>query len=541
MNRLSSWARWLGGQTGWRRIALALALGTGAGFAMPPWHVLPLMPVGLIALLWLLDSGLDGPPRRWRAFFDGFLWALGHFSIGCYWIIEAFFVPPADFAPLGPPIVLGLAALLSLFVGAAAALYVAIRLKMPGHWSGWRRVALFALLWVVAEWARGHVMTGFPWNPAGHVWAFSAPALQPAAWVGVYGLSLLTVLILAMPATLADARTRPWLPSAAVAALAVAIGVIGGLSLEARLAAANARTTTAQAQPLLRLVQPNIPQGEKWRTERRKEHVAKLMRMSTAARPAEVAHVIWPETATAFLLAQSPDYLEAFRPLVPKGGYLLAGAPRGPMTPQEERRAGALQGGIPIWNSLHAIDERGVIRATYDKIHLVPLGEYLPLRDIIPLSDTIGRGSFEFGEVRQPMSLPGLPPFAVAICYEAIFPDAIVPSPRPAWILNVTNDSWFGTSSGPYQHMVSARLRSVEEGLPMIRVANTGISAVIDGGGRVLSQLGMNVEGVIDERLPPALSPTIYGRHGDAALLVLMVVVALSAFLRQLRISGPMR
>jgi apolipoprotein N-acyltransferase len=207
------------------------------------------------------------------------------------------------------------------------------------------------------------------------------------------------------------------------------------------------------------------------------------------------------------------------------------------MTPEENRRAGALAGGLPVWNSLHAIDELGVIRATYDKIHLVPLGEYLPLRDIIPLSDTIGRGSFEFGEVRQPMRLPGLPAFAVAICYEAIFPDAIVPSPRPAWILNVTNDSWFGTSSGPYQHMVSARLRAVEEGLPMIRVANTGISAVIDGGGRVLSQLGMNVEGVIDERLPPSLSPTIYSRLGDVALLALMVVVGMTAFLRQIRLS----
>lgn len=537
MNRLSSWARWLGTQTGWRRIAVAMALGAGAGFAMPPWHLLPLMPLGLVALVWLLDSDLAGAPRpRRRAFFDGFFWALGHFSVGCYWIIEAFFVPPAIFAPLGPPIVLGLAALLSLFVGAAALLHVTIMQKMPGRWSGWRRVVLFALLWVAAEWTRGHLMTGFPWNPAGHVWAFSAPALQPAAWVGVYGLSLLSILVLAMPATLADAGARRWLPSAVLAGLALVIGVVGGRSLDARLAEANARTAPVEARPLLRLVQPNIPQGEKWRAERRAEHVGKLMRLSTAARPAEVAHVIWPETATAFLLAQSPTYLEAFRPLVPRGGYLLAGAPRGPMTPEENRRAGALTGGTPIWNSLHAIDEHGVIRATYDKIHLVPLGEYLPLRDIIPLSDTIGRGSFEFGEVRQAMSLPSLPPFAVAICYEAIFPGVIVPRPRPAWILNVTNDSWFGTSSGPYQHMVSARLRAVEEGLPMIRVANTGISAVIDGGGRVLRQIGMNVEGVIDERLPPPLSPTIYGRHGDVALLVLMALVALSAFFRQLRI-----
>lgn len=537
MRGLSSWARWLGGLTGWRRIAVAAALGAGAGFAMPPWYVLPLMPIGLVGLLWLLDATIGPVPRRRRTFFDGFFWALGHFSVGCYWIIEAFFVPPAIFAPLGPPIVLGLAALLSLFVGTACMLYVATIRAMPDRFAGWRRVVLFALWWVVAEWGRGHVMTGFPWNPAGHVWAFSAPALQPAAWVGVYGLSLLTILVLAMPASLTDAGTRRWLPSAVVVVLAVAIGVVGGASLEARLAEADARTTPVEGRPLLRLVQPNIPQGEKWRSERRAEHVAKLVRLSTAGRPAGVAHVIWPETATAFLLAQSPTYLAAFQPLVPKGGFLLAGAPRGPMTPEENRRAAALTGGVPVWNSLHAIDDQGVIRATYDKIHLVPLGEYLPLRDIIPLSDTIGRGSFEFGETRTPIALPGLPPFAVAICYEAIFPDEIVPRPRPAWILNVTNDSWFGTSSGPYQHMVSARLRAVEEGLPMIRVANTGISAVIDGGGRVLRQLGMNVEGVIDERLPPPLSPTLYGRHGDAVLLALMAIVTLGVSVRQFRIS----
>jgi apolipoprotein N-acyltransferase len=510
-------------------------LGAAAGFAMPPWYVLPLMPLGLVGLVWLLDSGLGAPPRRRRNFFDGFLWGLGHFSVGCYWITEAFFVPPAIFAPLGPPIVLGLAALLSLFVGTACVLYVATVRAMPGRFAGWRRVPLFALWWVVAEWSRGHVMTGFPWNPAGHVWAFSAPALQPAAWVGVYGLSLLTIVILAMPATLADTVPRRWLPTAVVVVLALAIGLTGGLSLEARLAEANARTTPVEARPMLRLVQPNIPQGEKWRPERRAEHAAKFARLSTADRPPEVAHVIWPETAVSFLLAQSPAYLQTLRVLIPKGGYLILGAPRGPMTPDEERRPAALAGSVPIWNSLHVVDDQGVIRATYDKNHLVPLGEYLPLRDIIPLSDTIGRGSFEFGETRQTITLPGLPPFAVAICYEAIFPDEIVSRPRPAWILNVTNDSWFGTSSGPYQHMISARLRAVEEGLPMIRVANTGISAVIDGGGRVLRQLGMNVEGVIDERLPPPLSPTLYGRHGDAALLALMVVIALITSVHQVR------
>jgi apolipoprotein N-acyltransferase len=183
----------------------------------------------------------------------------------------------------------------------------------------------------------------------------------------------------------------------------------------------------------------------------------------------------------------------------------------------------------PIWNSLHAIDGTGTIRATYDKVHLVPLGEYLPLRrHFAVLADTIGRGSFEAGAAHRTIRLPGLPPVSVIICYEAIFPGAVVdPDDRPAWILNVTNDSWFGASSGPYQHFVSARLRAVEEGLPLIRVANTGISGVVDRFGGVEVQLGMEKAGIIDHNLPVAGPPTVFARYGDWAFLGILLILAL--------------
>jgi apolipoprotein N-acyltransferase len=229
-----------------------------------------------------------------------------------------------------------------------------------------------------------------------------------------------------------------------------------------------------------------------------------------------------------FLLAQSPDYLPLVATVVPSGGYLLLGAPRGAMTPAEARivSPGSTQ---PEWNSLHVVDGSGTIRATYDKVHLVPLGEYLPLRHHFALlADTIGRGSFESGTERHTIRLPGLPPVGVVICYEAIFPGAVVdPDDRPAWILNITNDSWFGASSGPYQHLVSARLRAVEEGLPLVRVANTGISAVIDRFGRVEAQLGMEKTGVIDHNLPPAGPLTPFGRFGDGAFAGILLLLAL--------------
>ncbi|TXL72281.1 apolipoprotein N-acyltransferase [Vineibacter terrae] len=507
---------------GWRRWLLVALLGTGAGFAMPPWHVFPLMVVGLVGLVWLIDgtaSAAESGPRRphRQSFLDGLLWGLGYFTVGSLWIIEAFSVPPADFVALGPPIVGGLAVVLAIFVGLACLAWTGIVRRVPALGRGWARVLLFAALAAVFEWLRGHVFTGYPWNPFGHVWAFAVVLLQPASWIGVYGLSAITVALLALPAALSDGRHR------ATAILAVLL-LLPFAAAAPRLLLA----TPEPGGPMLRLVQPNIPQGEKWLAARRGEHMARLLQLSLAQRPEAVRHVIWPETAVPFLLNESPDYLRAIAAVVPDGGYLLVGAPRGAMTPAE---AAIVSPGNqePAWNSLHAVDATGAIRATYDKVHLVPLGEYLPLRRYFPiLADTIGRGSFEAGTQRRTIRLPGLPPVGVIICYEAIFPAAVVdPVDRPAWILNVTNDSWFGASSGPYQHFVSARLRAIEEGLPLVRVANTGISAVVDRFGRVEAQLGMEKTGVIDHNLPPAGPATPFARFGDWAFAATLLLMAL--------------
>lgn len=487
---------------GWRAAGAAFGAGALAALAMPPLHWLPLAVVGIVAFVWLWD----GAPGPRSALLRGWAWGTGHFAVGSYWIVEAFFVPPADYGPLGPPIVVGLAALLGFFPGMAAGAAKWAVLRWPSAGGRYCRLLLLAIAWTIAEWLRGHVFTGYPWNPLAHVWAFATPLLQGAALFGVYGLGLLTFMILAAPAA-------GWRASILALVVAVAAGFAGQ--------AAMAPVVTAGNGPLVRIVQPNTPQAEKWRPENRAAQVAKLVELSRRDGFDGLAAVIWPETAPPFVVEPGSPALAVMARAVPPGGYLLTGAARG----TRNREDG-------VWNSLLVIDGKGEIVATYDKVHLVPLGEYIPFhKQLAPISGFIGRGSFEVGESRVTLDLPRLPSFSPIICYEVIFPAAVTgPGARPRWLLNVTNDAWFGLSSGPYQHLTSARVRAVEEGLPMLRAANTGVSAVIDAYGRVLAAIDMQREGVIDHRIPAAREPTPYGRWGDGALVGLLLVALGSLF-----------
>jgi apolipoprotein N-acyltransferase len=270
--------------------------------------------------------------------------------------------------------------------------------------------------------------------------------------------------------------------------------------------------------PMIRIVQPNVPQAEKWRDENRARELKKLIDLSRRDGFDRLAAVVWPETAVPFIVQPESAGLPVLATAAPRGGYLLAGT----------ARAGAVVND-GVWNSLVAITPEGEVAATFDKVHLVPFGEYIPFhKELPPLTGLIGRGSFEKGDAFATITLPGLPSFSPLICYEATFPGEVTaPGARPAWLLNVTNDAWFGTSSGPYQHLTSARLRTIEEGLPMIRAANTGVSAVIDAFGRVIASLEMEREGVIDHALPPARATTLYARWHDWTLLGLLTILAM--------------
>ncbi len=511
---MDRWAAWMAGRNGRQRAVLAVVLGAATALVMPPFHLLPLLWVSFPGLLWLLD----GATTRRGAFAVGWFFGLGQFAAGLHWVAHSFLTDPERFAWMIPFAIGGLAAGLALFTGLTT-----LALRATGT-RGWSRVVAFAALWMLFEWVRGWALTGFPWNLMGTAWTVVPAMLQPASVIGVYGLGLITVALAALPATLAAPRGRPGRrrPMAVGIALLALVGGWGTL----RLSAAGPPDASAIESVRLRLVQPNIPQVEKWHPGLKVRNVGDqvaLSRMRSADAEGTPlpppTHVIWAETAVPFYLAETPDLLRLLGDTAPEDGLLLAGA-----------RRRLVEGGrvARLWNSLQAIDGDGRIIATYDKVHLVPFGEYVPFKEWLRIAKlTTGSVDFSPGDGRPTLRLPGLPPVAPLICYEAIFPGAVAdPDDRPEWLLNITNDGWFGLSPGPYQHFAAVRLRAVEEGLPLVRVANTGISGVVDPFGRVTAYLELGRRGVLDAALPrPLPAATPFSRLGNALPVCLASVL----------------
>ncbi|MBK1696792.1 apolipoprotein N-acyltransferase [Rhodovibrio salinarum] len=501
--------------TGWRRLALAALLGASTALALPPVYLVPLLVPAVVGLLWLTS----GTTRVRAAFWVGWAFGLGHFAAGLYWIGIAFFVDAARYAWMMPFAVLGLAAGLAIYKGLMLAALRALPLwdRPSGTAQGVARVLALAAVWTLAEWLRGQLLTGFPWNLAATVWGFWPAAQQAAALIGAWGLSLLTVLAAGLPALLgwAGGRRGAWASVAAALGIIVLLGGGGILRLQA------APPPGAQVHDgiRLRLVQPGIPQHLKWRDDLRLAHVRKHIDLSRRAGFDSRTHVIWPETAVPYFLSRQPELRRLLARAAPEGGALLTGAPR--VTQQDDRRV--------YHNSLLALGADGRELAAYDKVHLVPFGEYVPLRQYLPFPKlTQGSTDFTPGRRKTTLDIPSLPPFSALICYEVIFPQEVTTSgTQPAWLLNITNDAWFGVSSGPYQHLASARLRAIEQGLPLVRAANTGISVIVDPWGRTLRQLGLQKVGILDGPLPQAIAGgTFYARFGDliAGFLVLIVL-----------------
>ncbi len=526
MNKVAALADWLGAGPRKRAFIIAFLAGATASLALAPFHFVPILLASFTVLTWLLD-GVGHIPgwRGWRAAAAiGWLFGFGFFLPGLYWVGFALTVDAESFAHFIPVAVLALPAGLALFCAAATMLA-----RLGWQVAGPGRILLLGLCWSLFEWLRGHIFTGFPWNLMGYVWAADFEPLlavmQSASIIGVYGLGLITVMLAALPAVLADGGRRQWqvaLPLVCGAALVLILGGYGALRL-------------GQSGPgdvagvRLRIVQPNIAQAAKWRPEQRAAIFRTLIELSAAPSVQPPTHVIWPEAATPFFLLQSEAALAQMARLVPATGAVITGTPR----------LGAADGAgqAPVHNSVAVIDGDGGVPAIYDKAHLVPFGEYLPFPEIFAAAGlkklTVDLGSFAAGPGPKTLTAPGLPPFSPLICYEVIFPGSVVDAAnRPAWLLNVTNDAWFGDTSGPQQHLAQARMRAVEQGLPLIRAANTGISGVFDAYGRGMGRLALNHQGIIDSALPQALPATIYARQGDfiyggIMLLIFSVYIAL--------------
>jgi apolipoprotein N-acyltransferase len=488
----------------WRAMTAAWLAGFASAFAFAPFNLFPLLLAGFAVLVVLLDGEFARKRPIWNSARLGWAFGFGQFLAGLYWIGYSFTVDAANHGWQLPFAILFLTAGLALFPALATAL--SGWLWRPGH----TRIITFAIAFALCEWLRGHVFTGFPWNIAAYGWGASLAVLQSVAVLGVYGLGFLTILFGASLAELVSAPQR-WRFSVAM------LAVFAGLWL-----AGSARLYENPTQMVpgvnLRIVQPDVPEADKFKRALTLQNWERLLQASTSPAAKTPTILIWPEAAPPFFLSHEPVALEEIAQLT-RDKLLLTGA---------ERFDRDSDGAIHFYNSLYGFGRNGRLLFVYDKFHLVPFGEYVPyastLNRIGITKLTQGEQGFSSGDGPHTFALPGAPAVGPLICYEILFPGAVVGAMRPAWFVNVTDDSWFGPSSGPYQHLLTARVRAIEEGIPVARAANTGISAVIDPFGRTIAILPLDEMGVLDAPLPRTLAPTLYARLGELAFWLFVVI-----------------
>lgn len=421
------------------------------------------------------------------------------------------FVDIAQFWWAVPLALVGLPIFFALYYGLAAMAFH----KMQSR--GLRGIILFALLWFLADYARGHVFSGFPWNLEGYTWTRALPVLQIVSVIGIYCLTLITLIIVSLPALLVDdtKRNRIFLTASLVLLVLIAGWGQGRINTAFHAMVPNVR---------LRLVQPNIEQAHKWEMNELENNFRHLLDLSSAPSDKPVTHIIWPETAATFYLAEDTLHRRIVSAHVPEGGVLITGVVRRSLNEQNQ---------LHYYNSLIAVDDKARVVAGYDKHHLVPFGEFIPLRKYLPLKTLVNGLDFSAGDGPHSLRVLGLPAFSPQICYEAIFSgDVAARDDRPEFLLNITNDGWYGNTAGPYQHFAIVKTRAIEEGLPLVRAANTGISGVTDAYGRMQARLGLSKTGFVDSDLPQALAPTFFSQYGEIPLWILFSALTLAA-LRQ--------
>ena len=493
-------------QTGKSALALAAFFGALAAFSLPPYPFTLLFVFSLSLMLILLSRAKTG----WRAFALGFAFGVGYFGMSIYWVGESFLAQsevPHWTAPIA-------VALLVLYLSLFPALAFMISKNVWG--SNWApRALIFAGIYSFFEWLRGWGELGFPWNTTSSIWWPYEEMIQVAALVGSYGLGALTLLAIGLFVALFDKavpRNDRFGMTLMGALILAALAMLGWTRLDAV-------TTEYQEGITLRLVQANIPQTEKWDPALLRWNLERHIVLSTplTAEGAPVSYLVWPETAIPYDV-DDPVVRSYLAEALGGKVTLISGA---------NRFGGEEEGGV--FNSVYALGPGGEVLDVYDKVHLVPFGEYIPLREYLgPMGlDTLVAGSTDFsrGAGLKTMELPGLPRFSPLVCYEIIFPGKVVAlDSNPEWILNLTNDAWFGITPGPYQHFEMARMRAVEEGIPVVRVAGSGISGVVDPLGRVTDKLGLEQSGFLDVALPrPLVQKTLYSVYGSMIFLSLVL------------------
>lgn len=505
--------------TGRTRVIYTLGLGALAALAQAPFHFFPAMIIAFTGFVWVLDGAVSEQANRSNmrtAFGLGWWFGFGYFLVGLYWVGNAFLVEAQEFGILMPFGVAGLCAGLALFWGFGAAF---ARFFWTSHGT---RVIALAVGFALVEYLRGHVLTGFPWNALGYGLAFTDIINQGFSIIGLWGYTFLAVFIAAIPALCIDDSyigLRRTLYTCAV----LCVAGLAGFGIF-RLYGGEARPAQEAAGITVRIVQPNIDQGliQRGSADDRMVQFQTLMDLSTGTgqpQSAAPSLILWPETAYPYLWESQPDKLGQIQAMLQGSSTLITGVHR--------VESGGPTGRM-VYNSLYGLDSKGRIATVYDKVHLVPFGEYLPFQAML---ESIGleqitrqHGGFAAGKTRAPLHIPGLPSFLPLICYEIIFPSQLqLGDERPQFLLNITNDGWFGHSSGPYQHLHQARMRAIEEGLPILRAANTGISAIIDSHGKSVQFLPLGKRGSIEGNLPQVIESTLYSQFRDIPFLVVIL------------------
>lgn len=492
-----------------RKKLLAFLLGLVSVEALPPFYIFPILFFTLSALLLLINSASS----KKSAFAIGYWFGFGYFAGNMSWIGNALLIDAANLGWLYPICFFSAGAFFGLFVALPALLSYCFK-------NFYSRYLVFSGTWVIFEWIRSFIFTGFPWNLLGSVLAFSNQAIQLASVIGTYGLSFLVLMLTTAPALLIFYRNRKStiITTTILILLPTLIFGFGAYRLNHNHSQDSATT--------IRIVQPAIPQAIKWNKEELNNNFKQYIKLSQSEGLEKVNFVIWGETATPYPLDYEPQALQEIIKAIPNHGYLITGLVRYQLQ----------EGDFAPLNSMFVIDKQGRIRNHYDKSHLVPFGEYIPFRSYLPnwirpVTNTIA--DFIPGSGPKVITVDKQPGFGTLICYEVIFPSQIIDkNNRPQWLVNLTNDGWYGRSQGPYQHLVTTRLRAVEEGLPIIRAANTGISAAISPYGNIIASISLNEKAFVDIVLPkPLVRPTAYSSYGNILPLILCFLNVILGFI----------